>query len=260
VAVAQFFARQPRGNNGSSAHFTVDNTRAVQCVRLADTAWHAPYVNHDGIGIEHGGYGSQTRGQWTDAYSAAELSVSAKLAAGLAIRYGIPVRHLTQAQLKSGSAGFIGHADATNVYGPAGGHTDPGKSFPWDVYLSMVQAEVDARRGKTWTRSKVRRTAAALGVSVAVLAGVTQVNDPKPAPTPKPAAKPYVLHRDLVRGSRGPDVVALQKRIGVAPVDGYVGPATCRKIVAVRVHYKVTPTSLCRVDAATARHLGWTRA
>ena len=59
--------------------------------------------------------------------------------ADLCRRYAIPAVHLTPAQLAAGARGIIGHIDATNAYGPRGGHTDPGPSFPWDAYIAKVR-------------------------------------------------------------------------------------------------------------------------
>jgi len=170
----------------SSAHYNVDNNSVVQCVRDADTAWHAPYANAKGLGIEHAGYASQRRPQWLDDFSAAELAVSAKLTAGLAKKYSIPVVRLTPAEMRANKKGFVGHIDATNAFLNGQGHTDPGPNFPWDVYLKMVQAELDALNGKKWTKSKIAAAAAACVVALAVFAGVSQTSDP--APAPKPAA------------------------------------------------------------------------
>ena len=123
----------------SSSHYIVDNDSIVRCVDEANTAWAAPGANADGIQIEHAGYAAQNPGQWGDDYSRSMLELSARLTADLCRRYAIPAVHLTPAQLASGARGIIGHIDATNAYGPRGGHTDPGPSFPWDAYIAKVR-------------------------------------------------------------------------------------------------------------------------
>ena len=123
----------------SSAHYVVDNDSIVRCVDEANTAWATPGANADGIQIEHAGYAAQNPGQWGDDYSRAMLELSARLTADLCRRYAIPAVHLTPAQLAAGARGIIGHIDATNAYGPRGGHTDPGPSFPWDAYIAKVR-------------------------------------------------------------------------------------------------------------------------
>ena len=123
----------------SSAHYIVDSDSIVRCVDEANTAWAAPGANADGIQIEHAGYAAQNPGQWGDDYSRAMLELSARLTADLCRRYAIPAVHLTPSQLAAGARGIIGHIDATNAYGPRGGHTDPGPSFPWDAYIAKVR-------------------------------------------------------------------------------------------------------------------------
>src|SRR4051794_37904817 len=76
--VAHYFANQPKGSSGSSAHYCIDNNSVVQCVRDHDVAWHAPGANHDGLGFEHAGYARQTAQEWNDAYSKSMLLLSAK--------------------------------------------------------------------------------------------------------------------------------------------------------------------------------------
>lgn len=68
---AQFFAG-PHAPH-ASAHYSIDRDSIVQSVRDEDVAWHAPGANHDGIGLEHAGYAKQSRAEWLDDYSRAEL-------------------------------------------------------------------------------------------------------------------------------------------------------------------------------------------
>lgn len=131
-------ARSPR----ASWHFAVDKNSVVQGVSVGDTAWHAPGANHDGIGIEHAGYARQTRGEWLA--DTEMLNYSAGLAAsiihGLELFPGIhiPVRQLTPGEIANPTVcGFVGHRDINAVFHKSS-HTDPGTSFPWDVYLPKV--------------------------------------------------------------------------------------------------------------------------
>lgn len=139
---ADFFA----GANApkASAHYCVDNDSIVQCVKDEDVAWHAPGANNNGIGIEHAGYASQSREQWTDDYSMAELRVSAQLTAALAKKYDIPIVKLSPEELNAGARGFCGHVDATNAFSGGKGHTDPGPNFPWDLYIDLVRSAAEA--------------------------------------------------------------------------------------------------------------------
>ena len=199
----------------ASYHYGVDADSVVQIVRDYDTAWHCPNANADGLGVEPPGYAKQVRREWTDAYSAASLRRSARLTASLAKKYGIPVRRLTAAQIRDGvSKGFVGHVDVSRAFDTPGGHVDPGPFFPWDVYLKMVQIELDALNGRKWTSSAAKRAAAALGVAIAVFTGVTVTNDPAPKPpvisvvttkptptktTPAPAATPVVKPKPVAK-------------------------------------------------------------
>lgn len=145
VAVARYFTN-PVDRNGkpviASAHFTVDGDSITQSVWEHDVAWHAGPVNPRSIGVEHAGTAYQTPAQWADAYSTAMLERSAKLTAELAWRHGVPIKRLTPAEVRAGAAGFCGHADVSVGFSIAGGHTDPGGSFPWQRYLEMVRDEM----------------------------------------------------------------------------------------------------------------------
>jgi N-acetyl-anhydromuramyl-L-alanine amidase AmpD len=124
----------------ASAHYCIDLDSTVQCVRDMDVAWHAPGVNNDGIGIEHAGRASQTAEEWNDAASRMILWRSAKLVSRLCSLYTIPFLKLSPKDLLAGKRGIIGHVDATKTYpGPGRTHTDPGKNFPWEHYLLLLQ-------------------------------------------------------------------------------------------------------------------------
>ncbi len=134
---AGYFSKD--GAPKASAHWAVDNDTVVGMVRESDTAWAAPGANADGIQFEHAGYAGQGVKGWADDYSQALLRLSASATAGSANRWGIPVRHLTNTQLASGCAGFVGHDQVSAVY-KLSSHWDPGPAFPWDQYMRLVNA------------------------------------------------------------------------------------------------------------------------
>lgn len=136
LAVATYFA----GPNApkASAHYTVDADEVVQSVAERDVAWHANDVNGYSIGIEHAGTAAQTPEQWADSYSIAMLERSAELVAGICLRWEIPARWLTPAELKAGEAGICGHADVNAAFRGGKGHWDPGPNFPRAWYVERV--------------------------------------------------------------------------------------------------------------------------
>lgn len=133
----------------ASAHYCVDNKDVISTVKETDTAWAvAQYdINQQSISIELAGSASQTALQWKDKYSKDMLALAAKLVAELCDKYKIPVKKLPTSSVKTGS-GIIGHVDVTLAYGIKGGHTDPGKNFPWTDFIKMVESELAKTKGQ----------------------------------------------------------------------------------------------------------------
>ena len=122
---------------GIVSHNCIDSNSIVQSVRDSDVAWHAPGANNNGIGIEHAGYAKQSRADWLDDYSRAELALSAHLVSKLCATYGIPLQWLDAKALKvRGTRGITGHSDVSQAFG--GTHWDPGPNFPIDVYMALI--------------------------------------------------------------------------------------------------------------------------
>ena len=125
----------------ASAHYCVDNSEIIQCVKDADTAWAVDDfdLNQQSISIELAGAASQTGAQWHDSYSVAEFAQLVALSKDLAKQYGIPAVYLTAAQILDGKTkGFAYHADITAAKKIAGGHTDPGVNFPVADFLKAL--------------------------------------------------------------------------------------------------------------------------
>lgn len=140
VAIANFFHNQPKGPNGSSAHYTLDSKEAVSCVWDHDVAWAAPYINHDGLHFEFVGMSEQSKRDWKDKYSEAQIfDLAVPIFAHKALRYGIPARIVEAIDLKRGHRGITAHRWATQAFGPQGGHTDPGPNFPYYDFATEVR-------------------------------------------------------------------------------------------------------------------------
>ncbi|CAM5518383.1 N-acetylmuramoyl-L-alanine amidase [Streptomyces spiroverticillatus] len=114
--------------HAAAAHYVVRarDGHITQMARELDVAYHAGNrgYNERSIGIEHEAF-AHKKGTLTEVM----YRSSARLAAGICARYGIPVdrEHI------------IGHVEV-----PGTDHTDPGPYWDWDHYLKLVRQE--ARR------------------------------------------------------------------------------------------------------------------
>lgn len=126
----------------ASAHIGVDSNSIVQYVRDNDVAYGAKGVNEDGIQVELAGKAGQSTTEWLDPYGTLMLDRAAGAVAQYCLKYDIPIARLSLEDLKKGRRGIIGHWDATQVYKPNAGHTDPGPNFPWSFFLERVKTHV----------------------------------------------------------------------------------------------------------------------
>lgn len=138
--IAKYFATMPDGRI-ASAHVTIDDDSVVQCVHDRDVAYGAPGANRNGIHLELAGYAKQTLAEWQDTFSTKLLKKAANVAAQYCLKFDIPARRLSQAELLAGAKGIVGHCDITKCFPRPGGaeHVDPGPYFPWDWFLSWVR-------------------------------------------------------------------------------------------------------------------------
>ncbi|MET7286586.1 N-acetylmuramoyl-L-alanine amidase [Streptomyces sp. NPDC005573] len=124
---------------GSAAHYVMraSDGAVTQMVPTKDVAYHAGNysTNLHSIGIEHEGYAAHG-GTW---YTEAQYEATASLVRYLSDRFGIPLdrEHI------------IGH---DNVAGPnsslvAGMHWDPGTSWDWEHFMSLLDAPVTGEHG-----------------------------------------------------------------------------------------------------------------
>lgn len=139
-------AYDARRTDGTSTHYFVDSNSVVQCVRTNDRAHTArSQGNRRGIQYELCARASWPRSRWLDEdYGLPMLKRAAHQAARDCRRWDIPARKLSPAQVADGAKGFCGHWDITRAFPQDNGsHTDPGANFPWDVFITLVQAELN---------------------------------------------------------------------------------------------------------------------
>ena len=124
-------------NRHGSSHYVISYAGKVwQMVLEDDIAWHAGNWDYNtrSIGIEHEGYA------WTPGlYTKAEYIASAKLAASICSRWGVPMDR----------AHVIGHNEVPDpknrwLYGGADHHTDPGPYWSWSYFMDLAQSYASA--------------------------------------------------------------------------------------------------------------------
>lgn len=134
-AVGRYFATRAAGG---STQYGVDNDSIQQYLSELVIPWGAPYANTSGIHIEQMGRADWTSAEWR-AKAQGTLDRTAWLIAQIARRYGIPLRTLTDAELRAGGRGVTTHKQCTRVFHVAGGHTDPGDGYPLAAVLAKAR-------------------------------------------------------------------------------------------------------------------------
>lgn len=151
---AKYFAMK---SSGGSAHYVYDSSRHEEhCVPENVTAWHAPPNQHS-IGIEICGEASYTRSQWLSDKVWPAVEEAAARTRELCLRYDLPMRKLSVAQVKAGAEGVCGHVDVSRAFHQTD-HTDPGSGFPWDEFMHLVNSgDVPPEPANTsWTEGIVK--------------------------------------------------------------------------------------------------------
>lgn len=123
---------------GASYQYDIDWDRIIPAVFDDVVAYAAAGANHDGIHYCIPGKAGQTRAQWLDAASSAQLAQLASAMRDKSLETGIPLVRLTVDQIRDGhTAGYCGHVDINKAFGKTD-HTDPGPAFPWDVLAALL--------------------------------------------------------------------------------------------------------------------------
>jgi len=137
-AVGRFFES---GGAQASTHYGIDdNSIQMYLASLAIIPWGAPHANLNGIHYELMGKAAWTHDQWmkhkgTLDRAAWLLAKNWTYLRGKGV--GVPLRKLTDAELKAGKKGITTHRQVARVFG--GTHTDPGSNFPMDWLVSKAR-------------------------------------------------------------------------------------------------------------------------
>ncbi len=143
-AIGQMFADGPAA--GTSATKMIDPATVVTMLPLTIEAYHVgPVGNLDSVGYEQAGYAAFTRAQWTTSAGLDQLDILAAELAADGLAYGIPDRHLTDAQLAAWHANGRrlqdgGRCTHDQIHRVLGGttHTDPMPDYPLDLLNAAV--------------------------------------------------------------------------------------------------------------------------
>ncbi len=124
-----------------STQYVIRNSdgHATQMVHNEDSAWHGGGQNYSfhSIGIEHEGYVGQTN--FTDAL----YQKSANIVSWACDTYGIPKERPTgvaPCDARNGG-GIIGHHQVPESDCGYNDHTDPGSTWDWDYFMSLVNGD-----------------------------------------------------------------------------------------------------------------------
>lgn len=141
AASAEAWFRNPQAG-GIGAHVIVGLDTVVQLVDLDRKCWHAVGANTNYIGIEHEGRASDSLVTWVKRRRQRKLSANRTGWICFHYRLGLPKRGVN----------VFAHADGGEAWG---GHHDPGKGFPWLLYIAAARRSyrnLKRSNGKKWTR------------------------------------------------------------------------------------------------------------
>jgi N-acetyl-anhydromuramyl-L-alanine amidase AmpD len=124
----------------TSAHYIVDSAGSiVQMVHEGDLANHAGHAAFNGyaVGIEHAGHAKHNE------YTDAEYRASARLAAEIAARHGIPLDQghvIGHSQVPRTDEVLMPCSRTSTLCGGRSQHDDPGPFWDWTKYMALVKA------------------------------------------------------------------------------------------------------------------------
>lgn len=185
---AAFIARR---TNYGSYHHLVDSDSIIQLVRFGDEAF------HDATGSNPHSYGVSAATQaakwetvdkdWRDDTVLNMARATARYARWVKTNHGviIPARRITRTQSEARTPGFISHAERD----PAR-RTDPGKTFPWAMFLAEYADEIGA---------KVPTTTTLPSVSLSLIREAARVDPPRASYLARYPSGTKLVERALVR-------------------------------------------------------------
>lgn len=137
--VQSLYAYFAQASTQASSHAGIDDDELAQgpsWVPYDRAAWTLRNGNARSDNAEVCGFSSWSRAEWLR--HGGMLALTAKWIAQRCRARGIPIVHLTAAQVGRNMPGVIGHVDYTRGTGD-GTHTDPGPNFPWDVVIARAR-------------------------------------------------------------------------------------------------------------------------
>lgn len=134
-AVARYFTIPIDDDRPASTHLVLDNASCFRCVPDDVIPWGAPPLNRHGFHIEICGRASWTRIEWLKAR--ASIDKAAQATGRWCFAFDIPVIWRGVPALRNGLHGITSHRNVAQAFGETN-HTDPGKHFPYDVFMRRV--------------------------------------------------------------------------------------------------------------------------
>ncbi len=136
ASVGRYFSTVP---TYASTHVGADVGGVVRYVPDASGCYGAERnSNTRGWHIEQAGY-ARYAAEWRTPEGQAMIGQAASAAAYAARRFDIPARALSDAELARFAPGITTHAQVSRVFRVAGGHTDPGTSYPVDDLVGRAR-------------------------------------------------------------------------------------------------------------------------
>lgn len=121
----------------ASYHVLADDGGAVRYLNDTVAAWAMLSGNARSVQICLTGFAAWPRSEWLAHDSM--LRIAAAWVRSWCLKYNLPMRKLTPAEVGADAQGVCGHWDWT-LGKRDGTHTDPGPAFPWDVFMGYVNS------------------------------------------------------------------------------------------------------------------------